>query len=53
MRRLLKMAALGAIGVGVRKLIRQRRANPAQVDLREPQKTVQNVEREVGEPVRP
>jgi hypothetical protein len=51
MKKLFGVAVLGAIGWGLRKLMN--RSNPADVDLREPQKTVEKVEAAVGEPVRP
>ena len=54
MKKLMKLAALGAIGVALRKVMAQRgRPEAANVDLREPQKTVEDVEAKVGTPVRP
>lgn len=52
MRKLFGLAAIGGIGWGLRKLMR-RPPNAAEVDLRQPQKTVENMEKATGEPVRP
>jgi hypothetical protein len=55
MKRLFKLAALGAIVAGVRKLMQSRSAanSAAKIDLRQPQKTVKKVEKKAGQPVRP
>lgn len=55
MKKLMKLGVLAAIGVGIRKVLQQRSTGPdtANVDLREPQKTVEDIEAKAGAPVRP
>ncbi len=53
MKKLFKFAALGGVAFAVRKLAASRKPDATEVDLRQPQKTVEKVEAAVGEPVRP
>ena len=52
MKKLLGLLAIGGAAWGARKL-KGRKPNTADVDMAQPQKTVQKVEAAVGEPVRP
>ncbi len=52
MKKLLGLFAIGGVGYALRKLTANK-ANPANVNMDQPQKTTEKVEAAVGQPVRP